>query len=225
MQSDTALVPRGGGTGGSRSLQLGGSAVLEASQLVLEQAQALAAELLEAAPDDIVSSTTAASASPACRARRSRGPSSRSQAARRRRRRSSSEHDFEQSGATFPFGAHVAVVEVDTETGRVEPIRHVAVDDCGRILNPLLVDGQQHGGIAPGIAQALWEEIVYDDDGNPLTSTLADYAHPERGRVPVVRGRAHRDADAAQPARRQGHRRVGHDRVARPRCRTRSSTR
>ena len=68
------------------------------------------------------------------------------------------------------------MVEVDTETGRVEPIRHIAVDDCGAILNPLLVDGQEHGGLASGIAQALWEQMVYDDDGNPLTSTLADSA-------------------------------------------------
>ena len=79
------------------------------------------------------------------------------------------EHDFSQPGATFPFGAHVAVVEVDSETGLVRPVRHVAVDDCGRVLNPLLVEGQQHGGIAQGIGQALWEAIAYDGDGNPLT--------------------------------------------------------
>ncbi len=86
--------------------------------------------------------------------------------------------DFRQEGATFPFGAHVSVVEVDTETGRVTPLRHVAVDDCGRVLNPLLVAGQQHGGLAQGIAQALYEEVVYDSDGQPLTATLADYRMP-----------------------------------------------
>jgi carbon-monoxide dehydrogenase large subunit len=86
--------------------------------------------------------------------------------------------DFKQEGATFPFGAHVSVVEVDTETGRVTPLRHVAVDDCGRILNPLLVNGQQHGGLAQGIAQALYEEVVYDPEGQPLTGTLADYRMP-----------------------------------------------
>ena len=134
--------------------------------------------------------------------------------------RSSREHepiaavsDFHQDGATFPFGAHVAVVEVDLDTGRVTPIRHVAVDDCGRILNPLIVAGQQHGGIAQGIAQALWEQYVYDADGNPLTSTLADYAMPSAAELPVVRGVEHRDAVAPQPARREGHRRVGDDRV------------
>src|SRR5207237_8781889 len=81
-------------------------------------------------------------------------------------------------GSTFPFGAHVSVVEVDTETGQVTMLRHVAVDDCGRILNPLLVAGQQHGGIAQGAAQALYEWVQYDEDGNPLTSTLVDYAVP-----------------------------------------------
>jgi carbon-monoxide dehydrogenase large subunit len=86
--------------------------------------------------------------------------------------------DFHQEGATFPFGAHVSVVEVDTETGRVTPRRHIAVDDCGRILNPLLVVGQQHGGLAQGVAQALFEEILFDADGQPLTASLADYRMP-----------------------------------------------
>ncbi len=88
------------------------------------------------------------------------------------------ELDFDGENSTFPFGAHVSVVEVDTETGRVEMLRHVAVDDCGRILNPLLVRGQQHGGIAQGAAQALYEQVLYDDDGNPITSNLMDYAIP-----------------------------------------------
>ncbi|MGH3362277.1 MAG: xanthine dehydrogenase family protein molybdopterin-binding subunit, partial [Nocardioides sp.] len=86
--------------------------------------------------------------------------------------------DFRQDGATFPFGAHVSIVEVDTETGHVRPLRHVAVDDCGRVLNPLIVAGQQHGGAVQGMSQALWEEFVYDDEGTPLTSTFADYAIP-----------------------------------------------
>jgi carbon-monoxide dehydrogenase large subunit len=94
------------------------------------------------------------------------------------------EHDFEQAGASFPFGAHVSFVDVDTETGYVEVVRHIAVDDCGRILNPMLVDGQVHGGLASGISQALWEEMVYDDDGNPLTSTLAEYAIPSAAEFP-----------------------------------------
>jgi carbon-monoxide dehydrogenase large subunit len=183
VQSDTALVPRGGGTGGSRSLQIGGSAVLEAARGVLEQARSLAADLLEAAPEDIVvndDGTLGVAGVPA-------SAISWAEVATKAQESGvalTNEHDFVQSGASFPFGAHVSVVEVDTETGRVEPIRHVAVDDCGRILNPMLVDGQVHGGLASGISQALWEQMVYDDDGNPLTSTLAEYAIPSAAEFP-----------------------------------------
>jgi carbon-monoxide dehydrogenase large subunit len=94
--------------------------------------------------------------------------------------------DFEQAGATFPFGAHVSVVEVDLDTGQVRPLRHVAVDDCGRVINPLLVTGQQHGGIAQGMAQALWEEVVYGPDGTPLTASLIDYGMPCAAELPPV---------------------------------------
>jgi carbon-monoxide dehydrogenase large subunit len=94
------------------------------------------------------------------------------------------ELDFNQGESTFPFGTHVAVVEVDTETGRVELVRHIAVDDCGRILNPLLVAGQQHGGIAQGAAQALFEHVQYDTDGNPVTANLMDYAMPSAAELP-----------------------------------------
>ncbi len=85
---------------------------------------------------------------------------------------------YREPGSTFPFGTHVAVVEVDTQIGEVRLLRHVAVDDCGRVLNPALVEGQVHGGLAQGIAQALFEEVRYDDDGNPITSTLTTYAMP-----------------------------------------------
>jgi aerobic carbon-monoxide dehydrogenase large subunit len=183
VQSDTALVPRGGGTGGSRSLQLGGSAALEASRAVLERARSLAADLLEAAPEDIVLSDGTFGVA---------GVPSKSVSWAEIATKATddglplvAEHDFVQSGASFPFGAHVSVVEVDTETGHVQPVRHVAVDDCGRILNPMLVDGQVHGGLASGIAQALWEQMVYDDDANPLTSTLAEYAIPSAAEFPT----------------------------------------
>jgi carbon-monoxide dehydrogenase large subunit len=173
VQSDTAVVPRGGGTGGSRSLQMGGNAVVMAADDVLDRAKRRAADLLEAAVSDVELTdagdfrvvgvpTTALSWSQVAGAGEEL----------------SAGLDFRQEGATFPFGAHVSVVEVDTETGRVTPRRHVAVDDCGRILNPLLVEGQQHGGLAQGVAQALFEEILFDDDGQPVTSTLADYRMP-----------------------------------------------
>ncbi len=176
VQSDTRAVPTGGGTGGSRSLQLGGSAVAAAASAVGDQARALAAELLEAAPEDLeltdagftVSGVPGAEVDwPQLAA-----------AADERGQALHAQLDVPQDGSTFPFGAHVSVVEVDIETGRVEPLRHVAVDDCGRILNPAIVEGQQHGGIAQGISQALWEQFLYSEDGQPLTSTFADYQMP-----------------------------------------------
>jgi carbon-monoxide dehydrogenase large subunit len=93
------------------------------------------------------------------------------------------EIDFDSDGS-FPFGCHVAIVEVDTETGDVRLREHVAVDDCGRVLNPMLAEAQVHGGIAQGVAQALYERIVYDDDGNPLTASLIDYAVPSAAELP-----------------------------------------
>ena len=96
----------------------------------------------------------------------------------------SAELTYEERGPTFPFGAHLAVVSVDTETGGVDLVRFVAVDDAGKILNPLLAEGQVHGGIAQGVAQALYEQFRYDDDGNPLTTNLADYAFPSAAELP-----------------------------------------
>ena len=87
-------------------------------------------------------------------------------------------------GSTFPFGSHVCVVEVDTETGSVHVARHVACDDAGTIINPLIVDGQVHGGLAQGIAQALLEEVAYDEDGNPITANLADYGFISAAELP-----------------------------------------
>jgi carbon-monoxide dehydrogenase large subunit len=94
------------------------------------------------------------------------------------------ELDFTAEQPTYPFGAHVAVVEVDTETGDARLVRLVACDDAGRVLNPLLAEGQRHGGLAQGAAQALFEEVVYDGDGNPLTSTFADYTFPSAAELP-----------------------------------------
>lgn len=185
VQSDTARIPRGGGTGGSRSLQLGGSAVHEAGQRLLRRARELAAARLEAAVDDIVltddgklgvAGVPSASLSWAELARTAADEGTTLEA----------NTDFTPGGPTFPFGAHVAVVEVDVETGFVRPVRHIAVDDCGRVLNPLLVRGQQHGGAVQGISQALWEHMVFDPDGNPVTGTLADYLVPSAVDVPVL---------------------------------------
>jgi len=180
---DTDEIKWGGGTGGSRSLQAGGSAVLRASETLVELAREKAANLLEAAAADVMLD-------------KERGvfhvagsPGAQSVgwgdvAAAEGSRSLLSEFDFTPGGATFPFGAHLAVVEVDVETGRVEVIRFVAVDDAGRLLNPLLVEGQVHGGLAGGIAQALMEEFRYDDDGNPQTATLADYGIVSAAELP-----------------------------------------
>jgi carbon-monoxide dehydrogenase large subunit len=96
------------------------------------------------------------------------------------------ESDFEQDDQTFPFGCHVAVVEVDVETGEARLVRHIAVDDCGKVLNPMLVNGQIHGGVAQGVGQALYEEFVYDAEGNPLTTSLIDYVIPSIGEIPAI---------------------------------------
>jgi carbon-monoxide dehydrogenase large subunit len=185
IQSDTAVVPRGGGTGGSRSLQIGGNAVAEAAVGVLERGRRLAADRLEAAVDDIVltdDGRLGVAGVPA----RALTWAQLAQDAVAAGDPLAVATDFAQAGATFPFGAHVSVVEVDLDTGRVVPVRHVAVDDCGRILNPLIVAGQQHGGIAQGMAQVLWEQYVYDGDGNPLTSTLAEYGMPSAAELPSL---------------------------------------
>jgi len=180
VQSDTDVVRSGGGTGGSRSLQLGGSAVSAAARDVHEQAVRIAARVLEVDEADVevvhdvhggglgVAGVPDVRLSWADLA----GQAAESDGALR------ADLDVTQKGATFPFGAHVAIVEVDTETGKVTPLRHVAVDDCGRILNPMIVTGQQHGGVVQGMSQALWEEFVYDEAGQPLTSTFADYQMP-----------------------------------------------
>ena len=106
--------------------------------------------------------------------------------------------------STYSNGAHAAVVEVDPETGTVRILRYVAVDDCGTMINPMVVEGQIHGGIAHGIGNALLEEIVYDGAGQLLTGTLMDYALPRATDVPSARGAPRRHAVAAEPARREG---------------------
>ena len=184
VNSDTATVPRGVGTLGSRSLQTAGSAIHLASIEVLERARTIAAHLLEALPGDLVASAgglhvagvPAQAISWAELARTSRDSARLPAGVEAGILRH--ELDFDGTGSTFPFGAHVSVVEVDTETGQVRMVRHIAVDDCGRILNPLLVTGQQHGGIAQGAAQALFEWVQYDADANPITTNLLDYAVP-----------------------------------------------
>jgi carbon-monoxide dehydrogenase large subunit len=93
---------------------------------------------------------------------------------------------FDPANFVFPFGAHAAVVDVDVETGKVEVVRYVAVDDCGPAINPLLIDGQVHGGVVHGIGQALYEQVVYDENGQLVTGTFVDYALPTAAEIPNI---------------------------------------
>lgn len=167
---DTDLIPEGGGTGGSRSLQQGGAAVQQASRELIEVARHRAAAALEASAADLrfdlERSAFAVAGDPEASVRLA----DLAQAERLVIRTV-----FTAPGPTFPFGTHVAVAEVDTQTGQAVLRRLVTVDDAGVVLNPLLAEGQRHGGIAQGAAQALLEEVVYDAEGNPLTASFADY--------------------------------------------------
>ncbi|WP_024873831.1 xanthine dehydrogenase family protein molybdopterin-binding subunit [Saccharomonospora piscinae] len=180
---DTDEVPRGMGTMGSRSLQFGGSAVRKAADEVVERARRVAADALEASADDLELDTTTG-------VWRVRGVASGGTvswadvAGRAEPGALSVEVWFDEVAPTFPFGAHLAVVEVDTQTGKVVLRRIVAVDDAGPVLNPVTFTGQRHGGLAQGVAQALLEVMHYDADGNPTTATLADYSFATAADLP-----------------------------------------
>jgi carbon-monoxide dehydrogenase large subunit len=172
VHGDTDAVRSGELTVGSRSVQIGGAAVAEATTMLIERARQRAADLLEAAVDDVVlddgtgrfhvAGTPSRTLTWADLAADGQEPLS-------------ADTDYIPKMPTFPFGAHVAVVEVDTETGHVRLRQLVAVDDAGKLINPLLAEGQVHGGIAQGVAQALLEEMIYDEDGQPRTTNFADY--------------------------------------------------
>jgi carbon-monoxide dehydrogenase large subunit len=193
LHSDTALLPRGNGTMASRSLQVGGSAVLRAAEQVLDKARTLAAHLLEARVEDValfpgeglgVAGAPGTALAWAALAAAADDPAGRPAGMAPGL---VAGVDFELPAATYPFGAHLAVCEVDVETGRVRLLRYLALDDSGRIHNPPLAEGQVHGGIAQGIAQALYEEVRYDQEGNCLTGTLASYAMPSAADLPAFR--------------------------------------
>ncbi len=184
VDADTEKVARGAGTMGSRSLQTAGSAVYEASRVVLEKGKQLAAELLEASADDIVVGDGALQVAGVPAKSISWAELAAAADSQGLEGGLAHELDFDGTDSTYPFGSHVAVVEIDSDTGEVTLLRHIAVDDCGTILNPMLVAGQQHGGIAQGIAQALWEHVQYDEDGNPLTASLMDYLMPSAADMP-----------------------------------------
>lgn len=189
LHSDTAIAPYGMDTYGSRSLAVGGTAVYLATEKVLDKARSIAAHQLEVAEEDLEYARGAFNV---------RGTPDKSvplagvafEAFTAHNLPDGMEPNLEASthwdppNFTFPFGTHIAVVEVDTETGAVKLARYVAVDDCGNQINPLIVEGQVHGGIVQGVAQALWEDAVYDADGNLLSASLMDYLVPSAAEVP-----------------------------------------
>jgi carbon-monoxide dehydrogenase large subunit len=183
MHGDTDSTPEGRGTYGSRTTAVGGSAVFNATQRLKDKMKQIAAHMLEASPSDVeledgkfsvagspqkavsfaevaatanLSNTLAPGIEPGLE----------------------TTVFFEPDACVFPFGTHICAVEVDKDTGEATLTRFVAVDDCGRQLNPMIVQGQVHGGIAQGVGQAMWEEVVYGEDGQLLTATLMDYAMP-----------------------------------------------
>jgi carbon-monoxide dehydrogenase large subunit len=191
LHGDTAVSPLGRDTYGSRSLSVGGVAVHLACEKVVEKARKIAAHMLEAAEDDIEFEAGRFSVA---------GSPDRNVAIQDVAATAYLGADlpegmeptldesmvFDPPNFTWPYGTHVCAVEVDTETGKVSILKYVAVDDCGPVVNPKIVEGQLHGGIAQGIAQALYEGVVYDADGNLLTGTMMDYMIPGAPEIPNV---------------------------------------
>ena len=189
MHGDTDSTPEGRGTYGSRTTAVGGSAVFNAVQRLKEKMQLIASHMLEASVSDVTledgkfsvagsPQKAVAFADVAATANLSNTLAPGIEPGLE------TTVFFEPDACVFPFGTHIAVVEIDKETGDVELKRFVAVDDRGRQINPLLVQGQVHGGIAQGVGQAMWEGVEYGDDGQLLTSTFMDYAMPIASEFP-----------------------------------------
>ncbi len=189
LHGDTDSVPEGRGTYGSRSAPVGGSAVYTAAQRLKEKMKQIAAHMLEASASDITledskffvtgspqKSVTFAEVAATANLSNTLPPSIEPGL--------ETTAFWEPASNVFPFGTHICVVEIDKETGEAQITRYVAVDDCGRQLNPMIVAGQLHGGITMGIGQAIYERIVYDEDGQLLTATLMDYAMPLSSELP-----------------------------------------
>jgi aerobic carbon-monoxide dehydrogenase large subunit len=191
LHSDTTISPLGLDTYGSRSLAVGGTAIWLATDKVIAKAKAIAAHQLEAAEEDIdfTSGVFSVKGSPDKAlpiAAIAFGAFTAHNLPDGMEPNLEAHSSYDPPNFVFPFGTHIAIVEVDSETGKVELIKYVAVDDCGNQINPLIVQGQVHGGVIQGVAQALYEEAVYDDHGNLTTTTLADYLVPSAADVPSL---------------------------------------
>jgi carbon-monoxide dehydrogenase large subunit len=192
IHGDTKLVAKGMGTFGSRGTAVGGIAVYQAAEKVREKARELAAHMLEVDADDLVFADGKFSVKGVPR----KGLTIQQIAVQARAAKNlpagpapelTADATFEPANFTFPFGTHICVVEVDPQTGRVEVKNYIAVDDCGKVVNPLLADGQVQGGIVQGLGQALYEEVVYDDNGQIITGSLMDYALPRAADLPRLK--------------------------------------
>jgi carbon-monoxide dehydrogenase large subunit len=191
IHGDTEESPMGIGTFGSRSLAVDGSATFDAAERVAQKAKGIAAHLLEASAEDIELDEDGGHVAGS--------PDSNvpwdeiAAAAYLPHRLGESELEggleshviFDPPNATWPFGAHLAMVEVDVETGDVKILKYFTVDDCGNVVSPMIVAGQVHGGVVQGIGQAMFEEAIYDPDGNLLTGSLLDYPIPTAVDVPM----------------------------------------
>lgn len=189
--SDTAVVPQGIGTFGSRGTAIGGGAVQLAAGKVAEKVKSFAAAILEVSADDIELADGEA---------RVKGVPDESVPFTRIARTAhamapmpgglepglDAQSFFQPDGRQFPFGVHIAQVEISPDTGEVSVTRYLSVDDCGTIINPLLVEGQRIGGLAQGFGQALWEHMLFGDDGQVLSGTLMDYAAPKASQMPTI---------------------------------------
>ncbi len=192
LHSDTAISPLGLDTYGSRSLAVGGVAIAMACDKVIDKAKEIAAHQLEANPDDLEFDAGSFTV---------KGSPDKTMPIQSVAFGAFTAHDlpddmepnlqeqvtFDPPNFAFPFGTHVAVVEVDEETGRVDLIDYIAIDDCGNQVNPLIVEGQVHGGIVQGVAQALWEGAAYDEDGNCKNPSFLDYLVPSPTEVPSMK--------------------------------------
>ncbi len=190
LHGDTSVVPLGMDTYGSRSLAIGMAALCRATEKVVDKARVIVSHSLEVSPDDLEYAGGTF---------RVKGAPDKAMSVKEAAFAAWHAHDlpdglepglevtavYDPTNFSWPSGTHIAVVEVDTETGDVDLVRYVAVDDVGNVINPQIVDGQVHGGIAQGVAQALWEEAIYDDSGNLLTGSMVNYLIPSAAELPA----------------------------------------
>jgi carbon-monoxide dehydrogenase large subunit len=188
VHGDTAIVQYGIGTFGSRATAVGGTAVVYATEKVIAKAKEIAAHLLGISSASVTFEQGVFSGSPEDKQVTIQQVALAAHLANNMppdvEPGLSATYFFEPKNFTFPFGTHICIVEIDRETGDIKIVRYVAVDDCGKVINPMLVEGQIHGGIAQGLGQALFEEVVYDESGQLITGTLMDYALPKAHQLP-----------------------------------------